>query len=85
MSMHELKPEAPKNRVFCQVHTRKIDRGVAHHNMEIAGLKRVNKHDYAKYQTMTGMIMQEYLPSYFAKHWRDTVNVSNIDLRRAFK
>lgn len=72
-----------KRWVPTQVHTRKLDRLVAHHNMEIAELKRVNKHDYAKYQTMTGMIMLEYQPSYFARHWRDTVNVpSHIYSRR---
>lgn len=75
MSMYVAQPKAPKNRVFQQVHTRKLDRSVAHHNMEIADLKHVNKHDYVQYRTMTGMIVQEYQPSYFAKHWRDTVNV----------
>lgn len=60
-------------RVPTQVHTRKLDRLVAHHNMEIAELKHVNKHDYATYRSMTGMIVQEYQPSYFARHWRDTV------------
>ena len=32
-------------RVPTQIHTRKIDRAVAHKNMERAGLRRVNKHD----------------------------------------
>lgn len=72
-------------RVPTQVHTRKLDRCVAHRNMERAGLKKVNKHDYATYKTFTGMTMQDYLPSYFAKHWRDTVNVPTIDLRRKVK
>lgn len=62
-------------RVPTQVHTRKLDRSVAHRNMERADIKHVNKHDYDTYKTMTGMIVQEYQPSYFAKHWRDTVNV----------
>ena len=75
MGMYVAPPQAPDKRVFYQVHTRKLDRSVAHHNMEIAELKHVNKHDYARYQTMTGMTMQEYLPSYFARHWRDTVSV----------
>ena len=70
------------NRVSKQIHTRKLDRSVAHRNMERAGLRKVNKHDYATYQTMTGMTVQEYIPSYFSKHWRDTVNVPTIDLRR---
>lgn len=69
-----------------QVHTRKLDRSVAHHNMEIAELKQVNKHDYVTYRSMTGMIVQEYQPSYFAKHWRDTVVVpSHIYSRRNAK
>lgn len=75
MSMYATPPKAPKGRVFEQVHTRKLDRSVSHHNMELAGLKHVNKHDYSRYRTITGMVMQEYLQSYFAKHWRDTVNV----------
>ena len=69
-------------RVPIQIHTRKLDRLVAHRNMERVGIKHVNRHDYATYQTMTGMTVQEYIPSYFAKHWRDTVNVPIIDLRR---
>lgn len=70
-------------RVPTQMHTRKLDRLVAHHNMEIAQLKSVNKHDYATYRSMTGMIVQEYQPSYFAKHWRETVNApSHIYSRR---
>ena len=72
-------------RVPTQVHTRKLNRLVAHRNMERAGIKRVNKHDYAVYKNMTGMTVQEYIPSYFAKHWRDTVNVPTIDLRRKKK
>ena len=68
-----------------QVHTRKLNRLVAHRNMERARLKRVNKHDYATYKTMTGMTIQKYVPSYFAKHWRDTVDVPTIDLRRKKK
>ena len=73
------------DRKHVQVHTRKIDRSVAHRNMERAGLKRVNKHDYVTYKSMTGMIMQERVDSYFAKHWRETVNVQTLDLRRKKK
>ena len=69
-------------RVPTQIHTRYLDRLVAHRNMKRAGLRRVNKHDYATYQTITGMTMQEYIPSYFSNHWRETVNVPTIDLRR---
>lgn len=69
-------------RVPTQVHTRKLDRLVAHRNMERVGIKRVNRHDYIKYNTLTGMLVQEYQPSYFAGHWRETVNVPTIDLRR---
>lgn len=29
--------------------------------------------------------MQEYVPSYFARHWRETVDVPTIDLRRKSK
>ena len=72
-------------RVPTQVHTRKLDRLVAHKNMERAGLRRVNKHDYVTYKTATGMTMQEYQRSYFAKNWRDTVTVPTIDLRRKKK
>lgn len=69
-------------RVSVQIHTRELDRSVAHTNMKRARLRRVNKHDYHTYQTMSGMIIQEYIPSYFARHWRDTVTVPTIDLRR---
>lgn len=67
-------------RVATQVHTRELDRLVAHKNMERAGLKRVNKHDYyghAWERTVIG--------SYFSKHWRETVSVPTIDLRRKKK
>lgn len=67
-------------RVATQVHTRKLDRLVAHKNMERAGLKRVNKHDYY------GPVWERtVIDSYFSKHWRETVNVPTIDLRRKKK
>ena len=69
-------------RVPTQIRTRKIDRSVAHHNMKRAGLTRVNKHDYTTYRTFTGMVMEQRVDSYFASHWRDTVDVPTIDLRR---
>jgi len=72
-------------RVSTPVHTRRLDRLVAHKNMERVGIKHVNKHDYVQYITMTGMVVQEYQQSYFAKNWRDTVTVPTIDLRRKKK
>lgn len=68
-------------RVPTQIHTRKLDRLVAHRNMKRAGLRHVNKHDY----NSTYAYLIEYIPSYFARHWRDTVNVPTIDLRRKSK
>lgn len=66
-----------QNRKPVQVRTRKLDRLVAHKNMERAGLKRVNKHDYSGLPFMRARI-----DSYFSQHWRDTVVVPTIDLRR---
>ena len=66
-----------QTRVPTQIHTRELDRLVAHKNMERAGLRRVNKHDHS------GPLWERTIvPSYFAKHWRDAVNVPTIDLRR---
>lgn len=67
-------------RVPTQIHTRWIDRLVAHTNMKRAGLRRVNKHDYSgpAYDRIR-------LDSYFARHWRDTVDVPTIDVRRKKK
>lgn len=67
-------PEPPKGREFYQVHTRKLDRSVAYARMAKAGLKRVNKHDYVRYKTITGMTVEEYQPSYFATHWKEVAN-----------
>ena len=64
-------------RVPVQVHTRKLDRSVAHRNMERAGLKRVNRHDYSG----AGWMIQR-IDSYFARHWRETIDVPTIDLRK---
>lgn len=66
-----------QSRVSVQVHTRKLDRLVAHKNMERAKLRRVNKHDYSG-----PVYMRQRLDSYFSTHWRDTVTVPTIDLRR---
>ena len=51
-----------------RVHTRKIDRAVAHRNMKNAGMKHVNKHDYYGPQYERAVI-----DSVFAKKWRDYV------------
>ena len=67
-------------RVSTQVHTRELDRTVAHRNMERAGLRRVNKHSYSG-----PMFLRQRIGSYFSNHWRDTVNVPTIDLRRKSK
>ena len=67
-------------RVPTQVHTRKLDRSVAHKNMERAGIKHVNKHDY-----VGPAFEKTIVDSYFAKHWRETVNVPTIDLRKKGK
>ena len=64
----------PKNRVFERVRTRKLDRSVAHARMKKAGLEKVNKHDYHTYQTMTGMLMQRRIDSYFSSHWKEVAD-----------
>lgn len=68
-------------RVPTRVHTRKIDRAVAHKNMERAGLKRVNKKNCLIYKGPFGSTVKEDSGSYFANHWRETANVPTIDLR----
>ena len=72
-------------RVPTRVHTRKIDRLVAHKNMERAGLKRVNKHDSYTYTNGFGATVKVDNGSYFSNHWRETANVPTIDLRRKSK
>lgn len=67
-------------RVPTQIHTRILDRLVAHQHMKRAGLKRVNKHD--QYGPAWERVTTK---SYFARHWRDTVNVPTIDVRRKEK
>lgn len=61
-------------RVPTRVHTRKLDRSVAHARMKKAGLSHVNRHDYHTYQTMTGMTVQQRMDSYFSSHWREVAN-----------
>ena len=56
-------------RVPTQVHTRKLDRAVAHTNMKNGGSSRVNKGK--KYRKVQGG--QRYSTSYFASNWRDYV------------
>lgn len=69
-------------RVPTQIRCRWLDRLVAHTNMKRAGLQHVNKHDYSTYKSMTGMTVMEYQPSYFSRHWRDTVDVVSTNVRR---
>ena len=69
-------------RVSTQIHTRELDRLVAHNNMKRAKLKRVNKHDYTHYQNGFGMIITQKIDSYFSNHWRDYINIPTVDLRR---
>ena len=63
-------------RVPTQVHTRKLDRMVAHNVMEKNGFKKVNKHDYNTYRTMSGMTVQERIGSFFSKNWRSAAEAS---------
>ena len=72
--------ETKKNyrRVPTQVHTRKVDRMVAHNVMDENGYKHINKHDYNTYRTMSGMIVQERVPSLFAKNWRSAANANRL-------
>ena len=58
-------------RVSTQVHTRKLDRLVDHARMKKADLKHVNRHDYSVYKNPFGMTVQQYIGSYFSKHWRE--------------
>lgn len=53
-----------------QIHTRKIDRAVAHKRMKDDGIEHINKKSYTAYTTISGAVYQKVEPSYFAKHWR---------------
>lgn len=67
-------------RVSTPVHCRWLDRLVAHNNMKRIGIRHVNKHDYS------GPAWNRVrLDSYFSRHWRDTIDVPTIDLRRKSK
>ena len=72
-------------RVPTRVHTRKIDRLVAHKNMERAGLKKVNKPNKTTYKNAFGATETIDYGSYFSRNWRATANVPTIDLRRKSK
>ena len=65
-------------RVPTLVHTRALDRAVAHNNMKRAGRRHVNKYDH-----YGPAYMRTRTKSYFAEHWRDNIEgISTIDLRR---
>lgn len=53
-------------RVLTYIHTRKIDRSVAHHNMRKLGFVRVNKKGYYKGCNNDS--------SYFSEHWKEYIN-----------
>ena len=72
--MEQTNNKAKYRRVPTQVHTRKLDRLVAHNVMDENGYKHVNKHDYNTYRTFTGMVVQERNGSYFSSRWRDVAN-----------
>lgn len=72
-------------RVVRQIHTRELDRSVAHHNMARAGLKMVNKDDASFVKNPFGGITKVSNGSYFSNHWRDYINIKTIDLRRNTK
>lgn len=63
-------------RVPTQVHTRKLDRMVAHNVIHENGYKKINKHDYNTYRTMSGMTVQERIGSFFSKNWRSAAESS---------
>lgn len=56
-----------KGRVSTQVHTRKLDRSVAHARMKKADMRHVNKH---------AGIKGGRIDSYFSSHWREVANTS---------
>lgn len=76
-----LKDGRIERRIPTRVHTRKLDRSVAHKNMERAGLRKVNKPNCTIYKGPFGSTVKEDMGSYFANHWRETANVPTIDLR----
>lgn len=75
MGMHVVKPQPPEGRVFERVHTRKLDRAVAHARMKKADLKHVNKHDY-----YGPMWERTRVGSYFSTHWREVANQEMLSM-----
>ena len=57
-------------REYERIHTRKIDRSVAHARMKREGVVHPNKSEHMRYMTITGATMYKIEPSYFAKNWR---------------
>ena len=53
-----------------RVHTRKIDRAVAHARMKAEGIPHINKSEYTKYMSITGAMIYKNEPSLFSKHWK---------------
>lgn len=74
--MERTNNKAKYRRVPTQVHTRKLDRLVAHNVMDENGYKHANKHDYNTYRTMSGMVVQERIGSFFSKNWRSAAEAS---------
>lgn len=72
-------------RIVRQIHTRELDRSVAHHNMKRAKLKRVNKEEFTLLKNPFGGVTKSSSGSYFSNHWRDYINTKTIDLRRNTK
>lgn len=67
-------------RVSTRVHTRKIDRRVARRQMELIGMRKVNKTShYAREWERV------YVNSYFANHWREYCVGGNLNKGIKFK
>lgn len=60
-----------QKRVPTRVHTRKLDRMVAHKRLESLGRKKVNKQDRYSYMNGFGATIEGNNGSYFSKHWRE--------------
>ena len=61
-------------RVPTQVHTRKLDRLVAHAKMKQGGWKHVNKVIRRKTTDAFGHSIDYVIPSDFSEHWRQLCN-----------
>ena len=64
-----------KIRVATQIHTRKLDRSVAHRNMERAKLRKVNKHDYVTYYRYR---TRSYISGTTKTAWSSTQNDKDL-------